>query len=283
MPVPEQCTACQRRVRPGTRFCPGCGQTLVETLVAAGATAAVAAAPAAGAAAIAAPAPGGTALSPALHAARTRFAEHWAEIKFIGWLFGLLLGSSLVYGMAARGNDSPWPTVAVQAVDALVVLIAAALRGRKLAFVFKLHPIGARAWFSLAAVSVLFLAAMSAYFWALERLGVPFGSATGLYVNAGWPLWGILLLISVSPAVFEELAFRGVIQSSLERVLNGRDAWLIQAALFSVLHLTPLVFPSHFIMGLCFGYLRRRSRCVYPGMLLHAAWNALVVLTEIAR
>ena len=79
----------------------------------------------------------------------------------------------------------------------------------------------------------------------------------------------------------EELAFRGVIQSSLERVLNARDAWLIQAALFSVLHLYPLIFPSHFLMGLCFGYMRRRSRSIYPGMLLHACWNALVVLKEL--
>ena len=38
---------------------------------------------------------------------------------------------------------------------------------------------------------------------------------------------------------------------------------------------------SHFLMGLCFGYMRRRSRSIYPGMLLHACWNALVVLQEL--
>ena len=36
------------------------------------------------------------------------------------------------------------------------------------------------------------------------------------------------------------------------------------------------MFPSHFLMGLCFGYMRRRSRSIYPGMALHAMWNALV-------
>lgn len=251
-----QCPACARRVRQGTRFCPGCGHTLAL-----------------------APAAQGPAATAA--AAGSRFAEHWAEIKFVGGVFGALLATSFVYGLAVRGNDSPWPTVAAQAVDALVALTALALRRRKLAFHFKLHPIGARVWAGLAAVAVVFLIAMTAYFTALERLGVPFASVTGLYVRAGWPLWAILALLSVSPAVFEEIAFRGVIQSSLERVLNGRDAWLIQAALFSVLHLTPLAFPSHFIMGLCFGYLRRRSRSVYPGMVLHGAWNALVVLAEI--
>jgi len=33
-------------------------------------------------------------------------------------------------------------------------------------------------------------------------------------------------------------------------------------------------------MGLCFGYLRTRSRSLYPGMLLHAAWNAFVLMAE---
>src|SRR6185503_5812203 len=94
-------------------------------------------------------------------------------------------------------------------------------------------------------------------------------------------LWAMVLLTSVMPAIFEELAFRGVIQSSLERIFNARDAWLIQAALFSVLHLSPLAFPSHFLMGLVFGYMRMRSRSLYPGMLLHASWNALVVFQEL--
>jgi membrane protease YdiL (CAAX protease family) len=269
--VPElipQCPACARRVRPGTRFCPGCGHTL---------------APAAQDAAVTAAAAGAATLSAQPQAEGPRFAEHWAEIKFVGGVFGVLLATSFVYGLLARGSDSPWPSVAAQAVDALVVLAALALCGRKLAFEFKLHPIGARAWAGLAVVAVVFVIAMTAYFTALERLGVPFTSVIGLYVRAGWPLWAILALVSVSPAVFEEIAFRGIIQSSLERVLNGRDAWLIQAALFSVLHLTPLVFPSHFIMGLCFGYLRRRSRSVYPGMVLHGAWNALVVLAEMSK
>ena len=102
-------------------------------------------------------------------------------------------------------------------------------------------------------------------------------------VQAGWPAWTGFVLVSVMPAIFEELAFRGVIQSSLERVFNARDAWLIQAALFSLLHLSPLVFPSHFAMGLAFGWIRMRSRSLYPAMLLHGAWNALVVFQELAQ
>jgi membrane protease YdiL (CAAX protease family) len=243
-------------VRDGTQFCPGCGQSLL--------------APAAVAPQRSAPRRPGA-----------RFAEHWAELKRLAWLFGLLLASSFVFGIAWRSSHSAWLEASEAATDALIVLVAVALRRRKLLFLFQLRPTGLRDAASMVAISFLFVALASGYFWTLERLGVPMASTSATLTQAGWPLWSLLLLISVMPAVFEELAFRGVIQSGLERVFNARDAWLIQAALFSVLHLSPLMFPSHFLMGLCFGYLRRRSRSIYPGMLLHGCWNALVVLGEL--
>lgn len=251
----KQCPVCKRSVRSGTKFCPGCGLTLVASA--------------------AAPERKASLVSSA------RFAEHWEELKRVGWLFGLLLASSFVFGLASWGDSSPWSTVAVAAIDAAIVLVAVGLRYRKLLFLFKLHPIGVRGAAALVAIAFVFVGAASGYFWALERLGVPVASTTDTFTRAGWPLWTMFLLISVMPAIFEELAFRGVIQSSLERVFNARDAWLIQAALFSVLHLSPLIFPSHFLMGLCFGHMRMRSRSIYPGMLLHACWNALVLFQEL--
>ena len=138
-------------------------------------------------------------------------------------------------------------------------------------------------WIGIVGVSAAFVVAMFLYFHFLARLGMPIMRATETIAQAGWPAWTGFVLISVMPAIFEELAFRGVIQSSLERVFNVRDAWLIQAALFSLLHLSPLVFPSHFAMGLAFGWIRMRSRSLYPAMLLHGAWNALVVFQELAQ
>ena len=200
----------------------------------------------------------------------------------MAWLFGLLLATSFVFGIAWRSATSPWLDVIASTIGAAIVLVAVALRYRELLFLFQLRPSGLRDAAALVGIAFLFVALASAYFWAIELLGVPVASMTTTFTRAGWPLWAMFLLLSVMPAVFEELAFRGVIQSSLERILNVRDAWLIQAALFSVLHLSPLMFPSHFLMGLCFGYMRRRSRSIYPGMLLHACWNALVVLEELS-
>lgn len=252
----EQCPACRRGVRSGTRFCPGCGQALE------------------------APAPLQAPSPPRI--ANTRFAEHWGELKRVGWLFGLFLASSLVLGIASRTNSTPWPGAIVSAIDAVIIAVVVALRYPKLRFLFRLHPIGAGAWLRLAGIVVAAFAALSAYFWGMERAGVPIIPESTSFTSAEWPLWSMFVVISLMPAVFEELAFRGVIQSSLERALNARDAWLIQAALFSVAHLSPLVFPSHFVIGLCFGYLRRCTRSIYPGMVAHGSWNALVLFRELA-
>jgi uncharacterized protein len=265
-------------VRPGTRFCPACGQSLVAP---AGTSGNSGSDPFQGTSADQqrkGSDPDFLALS---RFSRRRFVEHWAELKRLAWLFGLLLANSFVFGIAWRSAASPSLSVAEAGVDALIVVVAVALRWRKLAFLFQVRPTGLRESAVMVGIAALFVALATAYFSLVEALGVPVASASATFREAEWPLWSIFLLISVMPAIFEELAFRGVMQSSLERVFNARDAWLIQAALFSVLHLSPLMFPSHFLMGLCFGYMRRRSRSIYPGMLLHGCWNALVVLNEL--
>jgi len=255
-------------VRGGTQFCPSCGQNLAQPAVVVG---------------MAATGQGGA----ALHAAdmtvtrMPRFVMHWEELKRLAWVFGLLLATSFAFGIAWRSVHSPWIDVMATVSQALIVLVAVATRYSKLEFLLKFHGGSLRDALVLILIAVVFVALATGYFKLLEYLGVPIYTATSMFVAAEWPLWAIFLLVSIAPAVLEELAFRGVIQSSLERMLNARDAWLIQAALFSVLHLHPLMFPSHFLMGLCFGYMRRRSRSIYPGMLLHACWNALVVLQEL--
>jgi membrane protease YdiL (CAAX protease family) len=246
---------CQRPLRDGARFCPGCGHT--TTLSAAPLERAE---------------PG---------AARDLFAQQWRELKRVGWLFGLLLYSSFLTGMIAYAEVwSLWTGVVLSIVNALVVLgFVFSLRSDLLPLLGR-PQLDGRGALALLGVGLVFIATMGTYFALLGRAGVPMLRFSSEYERAGWPPWAPFLLISLMPGIVEELAFRGVIQVSLERVVRRRDAWLIQAALFSVLHLAPVVFPSHFVMGLCFGWMRMRSRSLYPGMLLHAGWNAFALISE---
>lgn len=268
-PFRDRCQGCGRTPRPGERFCARCGR---PTSAAAPAGSAATAAPRlarVGHDAAAAPAP-----------AASLFAERWQSLRHVVALYGAWLTLSLATGLAAHLTRSPWLDVAASALGAVLVL-GFAIRCRELRELLRPRIPSAATTLHVTGVAVAFVVLLSGYYALLHELGLPPIHYLAQYRAAHWPLWAAFLLISVLPGIVEEIGFRGIIQSSLTRITGAREAWLIQAALFSVLHLTPLIFPDHFVMGLCFGYLRRRFRSLYPGMALHATWNALVLVQEI--
>jgi membrane protease YdiL (CAAX protease family) len=95
----------------------------------------------------------------------------------------------------------------------------------------------------------------------------------------GWPPWSAVVLLVACPAICEEVAFRGFLQERLTALMGGRDA-LLQAMLFAIPHMSPVVLPSHFPMGVCLGWLRNRTGSLVPGMLVHGAWNLTVIMQE---
>ena len=253
------CAGCRKPLRLGAQFCPSCGST------------------AAGSAgqAVALPPP----IEP--HRPGSVFDSQWRQIKQVGWLFALLLGSSLIAGIVGRFQPSPWLDVSVSSVDAFIVMVFAVIHYRDVRPLIGRPALDLRGVVTLTMCGLIFVAAMSVYFSLLKWAGFSIFRAAGIFEKAGWPVVSMFALVSLMPAVVEEVAFRGVIQSALQRVAGEREALLIQAALFSVLHLMPMMFISHFFMGLCFGYMRVRSKSLYPGMVLHAAWNACVLCREL--
>jgi ABC-2 type transport system permease protein/sodium transport system permease protein len=101
----------------------------------------------------------------------------------------------------------------------------------------------------------------------------------------GVPAVLVVLAMAVTPAVFEELFFRGYLFSAL----LGEDEHPVRAivgtaVLFAVFHLlvggvltVERLVPS-LLMGLVLGWLAYRSGSVLPGVVLHTIHNALLVL-----
>jgi membrane protease YdiL (CAAX protease family) len=253
---PETCAACGTPWRPGARFCPYCGFS---------------------AGAPPSPRRQETANVPSPE----RFDLDWRRLRYAGSLFGLLLLGSFIAGLVTSPGGDPWAQVYLQAADAVVILTFAWRSWGALRKLLSWPTLNARAWLEQVAVCLLLFAVLGVYFAALDRAGVPLLKMAAKFQRWHWPLWSVFALDSLAPAVFEEIAFRGVLQSSVESVLGQRSAWLIQGALFSILHLDPIIFVSHFMMGLAFGFLRLRSKSLYPGMLAHATWNALAIAQEL--
>ncbi len=76
--------------------------------------------------------------------------------------------------------------------------------------------------------------------------------------------------------LFEEIVCRGMLHGALSRHVAPWAAVVLSALLFSVLHVTPLVMPYVFVLGLWLAWLHRRYESILPAVVLHCCNNALV-------
>jgi membrane protease YdiL (CAAX protease family) len=196
-------------------------------------------------------------------------------------LFVVLLVLSAADMIAAKAGAPP---AKLDVVDTAIFACIALLCG--VAARADVAPLLARTggWrglgFALAGLGFL-VAFGSVYFPAFRRLGFDYLKMTDPYLEAGWPTWTAYVLVSITPAVFEELTFRGYVMARLAHLLSSRETLVVQAALFSLIHLGVVIFPSHFVIGLVLGVIRRRTGSLYPGMAVHMAWNGLLVWAEL--
>jgi len=97
----------------------------------------------------------------------------------------------------------------------------------------------------------------------------------------GWAYFFLALV----PGIWEELAFRGLIQSRLRERFSATGSILLSATLFGLFHLTNLLThaPSQvigevmmaFLFGIAWGVMTVRSGSVIPAMLSHYLVDAI--------
>jgi membrane protease YdiL (CAAX protease family) len=137
-------------------------------------------------------------------------------------------------------------------------------------------------WF-VAGIGLSFLTlaiAMGIIIWVQHLAKLPGQKMSTPFVAAGYG-WGMVVLFwCVQPAIFEELAFRGTVMSALSKALSPFETVMVSALMFMILHLSPARFPHTFALGLSTGYLRLRTRSLYPGILLHFCHNFACVAIE---
>ncbi len=93
-----------------------------------------------------------------------------------------------------------------------------------------------------------------------------------------WPLAATLLVIAVTPAVCEEVLFRGYFQSTLERRLAVPWHFLAAGTLFALFHQQVLGLPTLLLVGIYLGYVFYRFQSIYLTMFSHFLYNALLIL-----
>ncbi|MCA8979261.1 MAG: ABC transporter permease subunit [Planctomycetes bacterium] len=89
--------------------------------------------------------------------------------------------------------------------------------------------------------------------------------------------FAVLFVFAVTPAICEELFFRGALLSGLRKDLRPRAALAWQALIFAVAHASIYRLVPHLWLGFLFGLTRLRTRSIWPGVLLHFGYNAWIV------
>ncbi len=92
------------------------------------------------------------------------------------------------------------------------------------------------------------------------------------------PTWLLLMVFAVTPAICEELAFRGFILSGLARGGRLAIAVGISSLMFGIIHMIPQQAFNAALLGLVLGLLAIYSRSLLPAMAFHFFNNAIATL-----
>ena len=88
----------------------------------------------------------------------------------------------------------------------------------------------------------------------------------------------LLLATAVSPAICEEVLFRGAILSGLRTKLSSAACVIVVGVLFGLFHLSLYRFVPTAALGMAITYVVLRSSSLFVGMLFHLLVNATLVL-----
>lgn len=93
-----------------------------------------------------------------------------------------------------------------------------------------------------------------------------------------------VLLLVVSPAIVEELFFRGALLAALRQGFSAAGCVALGAALFGAAHVANGSFAPAAVLGAVLTIVTLRARSLVPAILLHGAYNSLLVRTaDVAR
>ena len=107
----------------------------------------------------------------------------------------------------------------------------------------------------------------------------------GLFSNDG-SLGQVLFLLfvaAVSPAICEEVLFRGAILSGLRPRLGNWPAIILVGSLFGLFHLDIFRIPPIAVLGMVLTYLTVRTGSIFAAMLVHLMNNTFAILLAVDR
>jgi sodium transport system permease protein len=93
------------------------------------------------------------------------------------------------------------------------------------------------------------------------------------------PFWPMVLVLALTPAICEELAFRGFILSGFRRLGHKWRAIIYTAVFFGLAHAIWQQILIACLVGVVIGYVAVQSGSLLPGVAFHLVHNTLLLAT----
>jgi len=203
---------------------------------------------------------------------------------------GLLILVSLFYGrLSMSGMPLSWTSVVQSTLFIQVgiilapALIMATMLTRSVRKALRLHrprPLEMLAAASLAVclhpIYVAFAAAVGNEY----KLGEQTTSMLMQFdsIISSTPIWQVLLMLALIPAICEELVFRGFLFAGLQRNGGHLRAILVTAAFFGLSHGVLQQTITASVMGVMIGWIAYRSGGVASTIAFHATHNSISMI-----
>ncbi len=134
----------------------------------------------------------------------------------------------------------------------------------------------------LAGITVVPLASWLGEFWfwlfpSLRVLIEFFGMGDLKLTDPGAIIFN-LVVIGVTPAICEEILFRGYLQGTLHRKWSARSSILFAGIMFAMIHQNAFGLTTLILMGILLGWVYYRFQSLYASAALHFAYNSAIVL-----
>ncbi|MEM9586495.1 MAG: ABC transporter permease subunit/CPBP intramembrane protease [Planctomycetota bacterium] len=206
-----------------------------------------------------------------------------------------VVSNSLMRLLTSYGSDIPvnlqllFNATALAGTFGLVPFLASRLGRNRWLTTYRLHRPALGSWLGAVLIGVaawtiaheVFVFADQAGIGGLGEDKIEMARKQVAKMRTASPLL-ILFAFAVTPAVVEELCFRGYLFSAFRKVMTPAHTVLATAFLFGLFHvltgnalLVERFLPST-LMGLIIGWVAMRTGSVFPGIVIHFVHNGLL-------
>jgi membrane protease YdiL (CAAX protease family) len=100
---------------------------------------------------------------------------------------------------------------------------------------------------------------------------------TGILTLMG-NFWLTFILVVILAPIIEEIVFRGILFSAIKKRYGLTIGVIGSSLVFTLVHFDPVQMISVLPLGVYLALMYHRTGSIYPGIILHATWNLLVLL-----